>query len=60
VDDQIIVECKSASKTTEIDQAQIINHLKFSDKRAGLLIHFNVLRLKEDLKRYVNNYNENE
>lgn len=60
VDDQIIVECKSVKKTTEIDQAQIINYLKLSDKRVGLLINFNVSRLKEGLKRYVNNYGEND
>jgi hypothetical protein len=52
------VECKSVRKTTYLDQAQIINYLKISDKRVGLLINFNVLRLKDGLKRYVNNYIE--
>jgi GxxExxY protein len=60
IENSIIVECKSVRKTTDIDQAQIINYLKISDKRVGLLINFNVLRLKDGLKRYVNNYIEDE
>ena len=55
-----MVECKSVRKTTDIDQAQIINYLKISDKRVGLFINFNVLRLKDGLKRTVNNYIEDD
>ena len=58
IENSIIVECKSVRKTTDIDQAQIINYLKISDKRVGLFINFNVLRLKDGLKRTVNNYIE--
>lgn len=58
IDEQIIVECKAVRQITEIDHAQIINYLKISDKRMGLLVNFNVKRLKDGLKRVVNNYRE--
>jgi GxxExxY protein len=57
VDDKIIIECKATRQLTEIDQAQIINYLKIADKQMGLLVNFNVTRLKDGLKRVVNNYN---
>ena len=60
IDNRIIVECKAVRQITEIDQAQIVNYLKISDRHVGLLINFNVQRLKDGLKRVVNNYNENE
>jgi GxxExxY protein len=60
INDRIIVECKAVGQLTKIDQAQIINYLKITDKHVGLLINFNVLRLKDGLKRLVNNFDENE
>jgi len=60
IDNRIIVECKAVGQLTAIDQAQIINYLKITDRHEGLLINFNVLRLKDGLKRLVNNYNESE
>jgi len=60
IDNRIIVECKAVSQLTAIDQAQVINYLKITDRQVGLLINFNVLQLKNGLKRLVNNYNEGE
>ncbi len=60
IDNRIIVECKAVGQLTAIDQAQVINYLKITNKHVGLLINFNVLRLKDGLKRLVNNYNESE
>jgi len=37
---KIIVEFKSVSKLTNFDQAQIINYLKVTRMRLGLLINF--------------------
>ena len=36
-----------------IHEAQLLSYLKLSDKHVGLLINFNVLRLKDGIKRYV-------
>jgi hypothetical protein len=41
-----------------IDHAQLINYLKISELQLGLLINFNVLKLKNGIKRIVNNYTE--
>jgi GxxExxY protein len=60
VDDRVIIECKAVTQLTKLDQAQIINYLKIADKPVGLLINFNELRLKDGLKRFVNNFYENE
>jgi GxxExxY protein len=37
-----------------IHQAQIISYLKLSNRSLGLLINFNVVHLKDGLKRFVN------
>jgi len=37
-----------------IHQAQLLSYLKLSEKRLGLLINFNVVRLKDGIKRLVN------
>ncbi|MBD3383286.1 GxxExxY protein [candidate division KSB1 bacterium] len=60
IDQQLILETKAAREITAIDQAQIINYLKLADKRIGLLINFNVLQLKDGLKRLVYNYRDSE
>jgi GxxExxY protein len=43
IDDLVIVETKSAREITVLDQAQLLNYLKISQKQVGLLINFNVL-----------------
>jgi GxxExxY protein len=53
VEDEIIVELKSVEKTTPLHQAQLLSYLKLSGKRLGLLINFNVLHLKEGIKRVI-------
>jgi len=48
----IIVEIKAEKQLTNIDEAQIINSLKNSKKKIGLLINFGENSLK--FKRFVN------
>jgi len=50
--DQILVELKSVNRLTTIEEAQIINYLKITGKRVGLLINFGA-RPKLEWKRYV-------
>ena len=55
IEDTVIVELKAVEQVLPLHAAQIITYLKLSDKRLGLLINFNVLRLKDGYKRYANN-----
>lgn len=53
IEDEIIVELKSIDKFTPVHQAQLLSYLKLSGKRLGLLINFNVLHLKDGIKRII-------
>jgi len=55
VEDVVIVELKSLDKLAPIHEAQLLTYLKLSGKRLGLLMNFNVVHLKDGIKRMVNN-----
>ncbi len=46
VDDKVIVELKATKGLTEIDEAQLINYLRVTDYRVGLLLNFGTLSLQ--------------
>jgi GxxExxY protein len=54
VEDRVIVELKAVEKILPIHEAQIISYLKLSNKQLGLLINFNVVHLKNGIKRIAN------
>jgi GxxExxY protein len=54
VENLVIVEIKSVDGIAPIHQAQILSYLKLSGKSLGLLINFNVVHLKDGIKRFVN------
>jgi GxxExxY protein len=54
VENLVIVEIKSVDAVSPVHHAQIISYLKLSGKSLGLLINFNVIHLKEGIKRFVN------
>jgi GxxExxY protein len=54
VEDLVIVEIKSVDGISPVHQAQVISYLKLSGKSIGLLINFNVVHLKNGIKRFVN------
>lgn len=54
VNDSVIVELKAVEKILPIHEAQILSYLKLSGKKLGLLINFNVVRLKDGIKRMAN------
>ena len=54
VEDLVVVEIKSVDAISPVHQAQVISYLKLSGKSIGLLINFNVLQLKDGIKRFVN------
>ena len=56
VEDKIVVELKSVEELNDLHLAQMITYLKLANCEIGLLINFNVLKLKEGIKRVANNY----
>jgi GxxExxY protein len=54
VEDRVIVELKSVDAISPVHQAQIISYLKLSGRSLGLLMNFNVVHLKDGIKRFVN------
>lgn len=55
VEDAVIIELKSVESITSVHKAQLISYLKLSNRSVGLLINFNVSRLKDGITRLVNN-----
>lgn len=53
VENLVIIELKATEGITPIHEAQVLTYLKFAEKKIGLLINFNVLRLKDGLKRFI-------
>lgn len=51
VDGQVVVELKSVDTLLPIHEAQLQTYLKLSGHRLGLLLNFNVVRLKNGIKR---------
>jgi GxxExxY protein len=56
VEDEVIMEIKSAEIMHPVYSAQIISYLKLTEKSLGYLVNFNVPVLKDGLKRFVNHF----
>ena len=54
VDKELIVALKSVAALLPVHQAQVLSYLRLSGRHLGLLINFNVPRLKDGIKRLVN------
>ena len=54
----VIIELKVVEKILEVHKAQLLSYLKLGDKSVGLLINFNVVHLRDGIRRLVNNYPE--
>jgi len=53
VENTVLIELKSVDALAPIHEAQILTYLKFSNKKIGLLINFNVTLLKNGINRYL-------
>jgi GxxExxY protein len=51
VDESVIVELKAVEAILPIHISQLLTYLKLSGRRLGLLINFNVTRIKDGIKR---------
>lgn len=58
VERKVIVEIKSVDALNDIHRMQTITHLKLTTCKVGLLINFNVIKLKEGIRRVVNNFED--
>ena len=51
----LIVEVKATDALNDVHLAQVLTYLKLTGVKLGLLMNFNVVRLKDGIKRVVNN-----
>lgn len=55
IEEEILLENKAVQLIAPIHRAQLLTYLKLSNKRLGYLIHWNVPRIKDGIRRIVNN-----
>lgn len=54
VNKKLVIEIKSVDALNDIHLAQTLTYLKLGNYKLGLLINFNVLLLKDGIKRVIN------
>ena len=55
VENKVIVEIKCVDVLADIHKAQVLTYLRLTNLKLGLLINFNVVLLKDGIRRIVNN-----
>ncbi len=53
VDDLIICELKAVDEVNPVWEAQLLSHLKLTNKRLGFLINFHTPVIKKGIKRFI-------
>ncbi|MDR3568089.1 MAG: GxxExxY protein [Syntrophobacteraceae bacterium] len=53
VEGELILELKSIEHVTGIHEAQLLTYMKLAGIKTGLLLNFNVRRLKDGISRFV-------
>jgi GxxExxY protein len=53
IDNEVVLELKAVTAMNRIYEAQLLTYLKALDKQVGLLINFNVQRLKDGITRLI-------
>ena len=56
VEDKVIVELKSIDIIPPVHYKRVVTYLKLTKLTVALMINFNVMLLKDGIKRIVNNY----
>jgi GxxExxY protein len=54
LDDKVVVEIKATDKVVPVHTAQLLSYLKLGKYKLGFLLNFNVVHMKDDIKRMVN------
>jgi len=52
IEDRLIIELKAVDKIKGIHEAQLLTYMKLCGINIGLLINFNVQRLKDGIQRF--------
>lgn len=55
VENKVVIEVKSVDSLKPIHAVQLSTYLKLTNCKLGLLLNFNVLQLKQGIKRVANN-----
>ncbi|WP_153801093.1 GxxExxY protein [Foetidibacter luteolus] len=55
VEDLVIVELKSVETLAPVHPKQLLTHLRLCGLKLGLLVNFNVVLIKDGIRRIVNN-----
>ena len=53
VEDRVMVEIKAVDRILPVHEAQMLTYLRLARLRAGLLMNFNNVVLKDGLRRFV-------
>ncbi|MFH0865908.1 MAG: GxxExxY protein [Bacteroidota bacterium] len=54
VENKVVVEIKAVEAFNDVHLAQVLTYLKLSGCKIGLLLNFNVLHLRNGIKRVIN------
>jgi len=54
IESKLVIEIKSAEALTDVHLAQTLTYMKLGNYKLGLLMNFNVVRLKDGIRRVVN------
>jgi GxxExxY protein len=54
VENKVVIEVKAVEALNDVHMAQILTYLKLSKCRLGLLINFNVVLMKDGIRRVAN------
>ncbi|MDE1192658.1 MAG: GxxExxY protein [Arachidicoccus sp.] len=54
VENKLVIEIKSVEALNDVHFAQTLTYMKLGNYKLGLLINFNVVKLKDGIKRVVN------
>ena len=55
IENKLVIEVKAVEALNDVHKAQVITYLKLSGCKLGLLVNFNVVLIKDGIKRIVNN-----
>lgn len=58
VERRLILEIKSVEAINDIHLAQVLTYLRLADCRLALIMNFNVLHLRDGIRRVVNQYDD--
>ncbi len=56
LEDKLLLELKSIEAITDVHYKQVQTYLKLTGLKLGLLLNFNVVYLKDGIKRIINTY----